>query len=358
MGQQQLWKQKKSWFKELGWKSNPFTLEIHTESFVPQKDEIEKIISNIENRHKHILITGSTGVGKTTLLRWIKTKYNSFYIPKPPLEDKEIITVFRTEILKKGFFERLLNREDDLNLYNLTERYNNRYKGEPMLLLIDEAHETRLQTLEWIRSLTEQMEGLTLILTGLPRLKTEYLRHLETLMQRITADIELKSLTREETIELMKKRIDLMGGKGIEPFTIDSAIEIYNQTGGFPREILKMCDSLIDKALEENKRTIDLSVIGKEDNTVPSKGIKEKLEEITGKQKEIITIISENYPMSPPEIIKNISVKDYKTKMHALRATNNILKRMVDLDILTRKKEGKAFIYNITPKIRSILVKA
>ena len=358
MGKQSLWIQKKSWFKELGWKSNPFTLEIHTECFVPQKDEIDKIISGIENRNKHILITGPTGVGKTTLLKWINKRYNSFYIPKPPLEDKEIITVFRTDILKKGFFKKLLNREDDLNLYNLTEQYNDRYKGKQMLLLIDEAHETRLQTLEWIRSLTEQMEGLTLILSGLPRLKNEYLKHLETLMQRISTDIELKSLTREETIELIKKRIDLMRGKGIEPFTIDAAIGIYNQTGGFPREILKMCDSLIDKAIGENKKTIDLSVIGKEDNTIPSKGIKEKLEELTGKQKEIINLISENYPMSPTEIIKNISIKDYKTKMHALRAVNNILKRMVDLDILTRKKEGKTFIYNITPKIRSILVKA
>ncbi len=349
---------KKRLFKELGWKSNPFTLEICTQSFIPQKEEIKKIISAIEDRQKHILITGPTGVGKTTLLKWIENKYPSFYIPKPPVEDKEIVTVFRTKLLKKGFIEKIFQKEDDMNLYNLTEKYNNKYKTRQMLLLIDEAHETRVQTLEWIRSLTEQMEGMTLILTGLPRLRSEYLGHLETLMQRISVDIELKPLTKEETIDLIKKRITLMGGKNMDPFTLDAAIEIYNQTGGFPREIIKKCNELIDKAVRENKKIIDLTLLGKKEDTTPSKNINEKLDELTDKQKEIVHLISENYPMSPAEIIKNISTKDYKSNMHALRGINNILKRMVDMELLTREKNGKAFIYNVTPKIKSILVKA
>ena len=352
-------KHKKQWFSELNWRSNPFTLEIYTQSFIPQKEEIEKIINGIEDHHKHILITGPTGIGKTTLLKWIDRRYDSFYIPKPPVSEKEIITVFQTKLLKKGVLNRLFSKNTNLNLYNLTEEYNKRYKGKHILLLVDEAHETRVQTLEWIRSLTDQMEGMTLILTGLPALRSEYLKHLETFMQRMSADIELRPLSKEETIDLIKKRISIMGGTGLEPFTLDAALEIYNHTGGFPREILKMCNNLIDKAAEKNEKIIDLTLMEKDvHHSIPQKKEKIKIDELTDKQKDIIQLISDRDPMTPGEIIKNIPIDDYKSSMHALRGINNILKRLVDMKFLTREKRGKTYVYNITPEVKTILVKA
>jgi type II secretory pathway predicted ATPase ExeA len=350
---------KKEWFKELSWNKNPFTLEINLNSFIAKTDKIDEIISAIEDNDKYILITGPTGVGKTTLLKWIEEKYNSFYVPKPPISEDEILNLFKAKLLKPTLIQKILKKDTDLNLYNITEKYNKKHKGKKTLILIDEAHETKLQTLEWIRSLTEQMEGTTLILAGLKRLKTEHLSHLETLMQRISKDIELNPLSKEETINLIKKRISIVNGNGLEPFTLDSAIEIYNQTGGYPREILKKCKEQIEKALNENKKIIDLNLF-KEEKEIKKQQqtIEQKLENITPKQKEIINLISTNYPMSPSEIIKNISIKDYKSKSHAIRAINNILKRMVTMNLLTREKDGTRYTYNISPKIKSIQVNA
>ena len=52
------------------------------------------------------------------------------------------------------------------------------------------------------------------------------------------ARIELLSLTKEETKELIQKRIINVGGTGNE-FSDHVAEAIYNYTGGFPREIIR-----------------------------------------------------------------------------------------------------------------------
>ena len=78
-------------------------------------------------------------------------------------------------------------------------------------------------------------------------------RFSETLDQRITTRITLNSLTESETSDLIRKRIESVGGPGIKPFTEAAVSKIYQKTGGFPRSILKECDRLVN--------SIDRSII-------------------------------------------------------------------------------------------------
>jgi type II secretory pathway predicted ATPase ExeA len=57
-----------------GWKENPFILKIDPSLFVGYEEQVRAALKHIENRHKVALITGNTGSGKTTFLKWLEKR--------------------------------------------------------------------------------------------------------------------------------------------------------------------------------------------------------------------------------------------------------------------------------------------
>jgi len=346
------------WYEHVGWTTNPFTLEIKPKLFVGYKDKMDKLLRAIEDGEKFILITGPTGAGKTTLLKWLSTNYLSIYLPKPPSSKEELAEIFYSGLLKPGLMERIFRRNSDRSIFNLPEKFNKKYNGRRFVLLVDEAHESSVDVLEWIRSTADQIMGCVTIFAALPKFKENHLRSLETLNQRITLDIELDALSKDETIELIRKRIEDVGGRGIEPFTYQSVETIYQISGGFPREVLKLCNELIHAAIERNVYLIDVSLIKephKEDKKI---NVKEEFESLTEKQREIVLLLSKTDGLTPAQIVKKIDHSDYKTEIHALRAVNNILRRLERDGFVSRSKRGRSYIYKVSPKIKSILVES
>ncbi len=371
------------WYSQIRWNSNPFTLEIKPELFVGYEEKIDKLISSISNGDKFISVIGPTGAGKTTLLKWLEERYFSIYFPKPPSNKKEIVDLFYDGPLKYGFFSKLFKKEK--NIFSIPKEFNKRYKGKRFLILLDEAHESEKYILEWFRSITDQIENCTLILAALPIFLENKAKGLETLFHRITFQVYLDSLSKEEMIELIKKRISSVGGNGIEPFTLEVIEKIYSYTGGFPREVIKICNELVKLAIEHDKYVIDSSLFDflKNENIfsvscdtqpkenkncfVNSNDSKEKestdsyelLEALTEKQKEIIFLLH-NHPggLTPPQIAKMINIKNYKSEIHAIRSINNILKRLETMKLIVRSKRGRSYAYHLTPKIKSILTKS
>ena len=345
------------WYEHVGWKSNPFTLEIKPHLFVGYKDKLDRLLQAIEAGEKFILITGPTGAGKTTLLKWLSENYFALYLPKPPSSKEELATVFYATVLKPSMLDRILRRMPD-GVFSLPEKFNKKYKGKRFVLLVDEAHETGIEVLEWIRSIADQIAGCTTIFAALPKFKDEHLRSLETLRQRITLEIELDALSKDETIELIRKRIEDVGGRGIEPFTYQTVETVYYMAGGFPREVLKLCNELVYAAIERNVYVIDASLIKepkKEDSKV---NVKDEFESLTEKQREIVLLLSKNDGMTPAQIVKNIDVSDYKSDVHALRAVNNILRRLERDGFVSRSKRGRSYVYKVSPKIKNLLVES
>jgi type II secretory pathway predicted ATPase ExeA len=356
------------WFKRLGWSSNPFTLVVSPKLFIGYKEQREAALRHINEKQKVCLITGPTGSGKTTMLLWLEAEFlnhHTLYITKPPKQPEEFLPIF-LEKFPLNIFERLMRKSP--SLYTLSEYVNKKLRGKPLLILLDEAHETNKDVLEWLRVLVDQIEDVSLIIAGLPRLEYQIKEKLETLEQRITTRITLDHLTEEETRELIRKRIEWVGGEGIKPFTEEAIMLIHEKTNGFPREILKFCDRLIHKAMEEGAEEIDDQFVRDYSEFKERKPDEIKvsfepqprvdIKDLPFKQRRVLEILSKHDWLTPTQIAEEIGLERYKSQHHAIRSINNILKRLLIEGYVQRESKGKAFVYALTPKTRAYFVEA
>lgn len=352
----------KDWFSKFGWNGNPFTLQIPPKIFIGYEAQVKAVLRHISEKHKIAVIIGPTGAGKTTMLKWVETNHPSIktlYISKPPSKPEEFVQIF-LDAFPLSFFQKLLGRKP--NLYNLNEYMNRKLNEKQFLILLDESHETNKEVFEWLRVLVDQTENISLVLAGLPVLEDKIKQTLETFDQRITSRIKLVALNGPETLELIRKRIESRGGSGIKPFTDEAVRAIFSKTGGFPREILKLCDRLVNDAIEKGIDTIDGKDIleYKEVKEEPVSAVQQPVQtlvELPAKQRKILEALSQKTWLTPSDLAEHLK-EGYKSKEHAIRSINNILKRLMLDGLVQRESRGKAFMYSLTPKTKTIMVES
>ncbi len=346
------------WFDEVGMERNPFTLRIDPELFVGYQSELRTLIHHIKEDRKFAMVSGATGAGKTTLLKLIEEKfsdeYKILYLSKPPEYDEMVDTFI--EKVKPSILRRIFGI--NVSIHDLSD-YLDRRLSKNMLLLVDEAHESNVKVLQWLRTITDQVENLQFIFAGLPTIDKKLRENVETLKSRVTTRIDLTTLDEEETRDLIKSRIKDAGGEDLGPFTDDCVKEIYERTGGFPREILKICDKMINWALENDKKKID-KLKNFEDDMREEEKRKDRgrdfLKDLPYKQREIVKILSDEDELFPSDVAERLGTDSYKTKQHAVRSVNNILRRLLKEGLITRKKRGKGYVYFLDTKTKNLLV--
>ncbi len=359
-----------------GWYSNPFTFKILPDIFIGYEDEIQSIMSGVKGNSKVTLLLGPTGSGKTTLLKHLMNNKidmkNVLYLPKPPKDPEDLVNIL-FNFTRKGLLKKLLSRKKDVNLYNISEFMNSKIATEQFLLIIDEANESSTGTMEWLRTISDQITNMTLIMAGLPVLENKMKSELETFYRRVDNSVKLTNLNQMETRELIKRRIEWVGGEGLNPFTPRMVDLIYEKTGGFPREILRMCSSYVAEATKKKITMIDIDLktdISAEKDTIhmkqvsknkknENKTIFDSIEEMPQKQRDIIDILaSHTKGLTPTEIVSKMNLKNYKSKDNAIRSINNILRRMGDDGSVLRERKGKAYKYSLSEKLRTATVKS
>ncbi len=338
------------------WKENPFSLRILPQLFVGYSAELADLVRDIQSSEKITLLIGPTGAGKTTLLRKLVEvagkNYVVLYVTKPPQDPEDFVHIFKS-VLKPSLLDRLLSR-DRITLYELPSYANRKLMDRRAVLLIDECHEAPIHVLEWLRTISDQVDNLSVIMAGLPVLETALEQNLETLLNRVTGRVELTSLSRVEVEELVRKRIEFAGGSGTGPFSSGALDVIYHKTGGFPRNVLKMCDDLIRSGAEQGMQTIDAALAETTQTPEMSPVSANFIDTLPEKQKEILKLLSASGLLSPTEIAEKLGLEDYKTEDHASRSVNNILRRLMDADCILREKRGKGFVYKLSPKVRTV----
>jgi len=236
-----------------GFHTTPFTREIAIKDRFPLPDldeAIEAVLRTLEARMSCALIAPA-GTGKTSVLRAVvarlpQARYSPHYVKVTGLSKRDMCReiAYAAGVPPAGSYPGLVR--------NLQSRFLEEVESAGLrpVLILDEAHDLRLETLAMVRLLTNfDMDSrlvLSVVLSGQPPLR-EMLRReeLEDVARRLSHCATLRCLSRDETSRYVEHRCTIAGAVKA-PFDT-GAIDALFEIG---RGNLRAIDELARKALE------------------------------------------------------------------------------------------------------------
>ncbi len=252
-----------------GFNSKPFQLTPDPSFFYGSKwhkRAMSYLQYGLSQAEGFIVITGDIGTGKTTiansLLDQMQQDIVAAQIVSPKLSPDELVKMVASKFsvpVKGSTKTDILN---DLEAY-LMSLHN---QGKRALLLVDEAQNLPLETIEELRMLSNfQVSGKPLLqsfLLGQEELQP-ILRapNMEQFRQRIVASCHLAPLTLDECQAYIEYRMTHAGWDGKKLFTAEAFDKIYHFTTGVPRRINTLMDRILLYGFLEELEIFDLAAI-------------------------------------------------------------------------------------------------
>jgi len=214
-----------------------------------------------------IVITGEIGTGKSMLIDHLFDQIDPATIVAAHMVTSSVkadalldhvLSCFGVEAAETGP-SAALNAFEDF----LTEAYRG---GQRVLLVVDEAQNLPLDTLEELRMLSNlTLEGepvFQVFLVGQPEFRSVLARpDLEQLRQRVIASYHLQPLNSEETRDYIDHRLMIAGRVQRPLFTEEAFDRIFSATNGVPRRINTLCTRLLLFCALEKRDLINSAVV-------------------------------------------------------------------------------------------------
>jgi len=232
--------------------------------FILRDSRIQDVLDNLKfflDYERLALITGQTGIGKSTLFRLFirdlpQNRYNPVYIHLTAVNAKAFLRLFITELGEKPKIgkERLfLQIEDRI-----------RKNDKCTLLMVDEAHLLDPETLTDLRVLTSSIDyelPLKVILCGQESINQTLKRSShKDFSDRILVKCTFKPLSRDQTAAYMDNRITCAGGTN-KIFDPESKKLIHDYTGGVPRLINNVSTACLIHAVSSDQKMITETLV-------------------------------------------------------------------------------------------------
>jgi len=231
------------------------------------KQALGSIVYGVENRKGFVVITGEVGVGKTTIIR--------SYLERVPKQKTKIIYIFNANVsfenlLKTIYKEMELDAktEDVVGMLNhlyqvLMEKYK---EGQIVLLIIDEAQNMSIETLENLRMLsnleTSKNKLIQIVMVGQPEFeKMLNLHELRQLKQRIAIHSIITPFTEKESIAYIKHRLAKAAIKDTKVFTQGALKKIAKEAKGIPRILNILCDNALITGFGYQKKPVNSKIL-------------------------------------------------------------------------------------------------
>jgi general secretion pathway protein A len=230
------------------------------------REALASVIYGVEQRKGFIAIVGEVGVGKTTVLRTYleradKARQRIVYLFNANLTFKSLIRTLCTELGLSSESEDYFDLVPRLH-EALIEEYR---EGRNVVLIIDEAQNMPIETLENLRMLsnleTTKDKLLQIVLCG--QIELDYmlnLHQLRQLAQRIVVRAVISPLTPEESVEYIRHRLARAGCKRRIPFTKMAIKAIVRHARGIPRIINILCDNALITAFGYRQEKVTANI--------------------------------------------------------------------------------------------------
>jgi general secretion pathway protein A len=230
------------------------------------REALASIIYGVEQRKGFITITGEVGVGKTSILRYyleqvFKENIKTIYIFNPALSFSALM---KDILQKQGFSPKSDDSAELLNQFHqvLIDRFS---KGLNVVLLIDEAQNMPVETIENLRMLsnleTSKEKLLQIVLVGQPELDDKLqLRELRQLRQRIAIKTTIAPLSKKESLLYIEHRLASASLEGPEMFTKRALKMIIAESRGVPRIMNILCDNALITGYAYQKKSINFGI--------------------------------------------------------------------------------------------------
>jgi len=231
------------------------------------KQALGSIIYGVINKKGFVVITGEVGVGKTTILRSYlekveKPKVKIIYIFNAALSFKNLLKTIYKELGLDAKTDDVVELLDQLYPI-LLEEYK---QGHTVLLIVDEAQNMSVETLENLRMLsnleTSKDKLLQIVLIG----QTEFekmlnLHELRQLEQRIAVRSTIIPFTKEESIDYIKHRLAMVAIDDTPVFTKGALKKIVRRATGIPRNINILCDNALITGFGYKKKPVNTNIV-------------------------------------------------------------------------------------------------
>lgn len=232
------------------------------------RQAIGAIIWGVAEKKGFITILGDVGVGKTTILR--------YYLETVDRKQLRIIYLFNTNVSFSGLLNTIYKELGlDTKTEDVVERINHlhevlieEYKqGRNVLLIIDEAQNMPIETLENLRMLsnleTSTDKLIQIVLIGQPEFEEKLHRHeLRQLNQRIAIRSKILPFTEEESLRYIRHRLARAGLDEKDlPFTKGAMKIIAKQAGGIPRILNVLCDNALITGFGYQRKPVNSRIV-------------------------------------------------------------------------------------------------
>src|SRR6478609_2927332 len=215
------------------------------------KEALASIEYGIRQRKGFIAITGEVGVGKTIILRSYLTKVDAnkqktIYILNPRVSFDSVLTTILKELSAEPVAGPATQKLNQLHEALIAEYRND----HTVVLLIDEAQNIPIETLESIRMLsnleTATEKLIQIVLVGQPELDELLNRHeLRQVRERIGLQARIAPLTNAESVAYIDHRLSLVSTEPRAVFSKQALDRIVRSANGIPRRLNILCDSAL-----------------------------------------------------------------------------------------------------------------
>jgi len=375
--------------KSLGWRDFPFRMDVLPEVFAGQKRIMAPLLMQLRTG-SIVLIEGGRGTGKTHVLRWLQQHLSksSDMIPcliSEPL-DTSILSGALTTMIEKYTMDAVGSPPTLIDsLTDLVREFTEKSRKRVVLLLdegdalaprpkeTDQVRREKLKTVRWLHVLSDLsavvvfMAGFTGFGQALTRLYSPFADRvtLHTVLEQPSPN-GLEVLTRQETEELVRQRIEWFGGHDIAPFTPEAIDAIQAHTRGYPRATLRFLENTLTVAFQDDTPAGDRITrdfvrqviaqrpslppevaqpplqlarvaLAEEESEEPADEWIEESNEVTAIQRDILTLVKEKHGATSSVVAEELGI--------AKGTASNELKKLYDMRKIHRRKSYRGYEY-------------